>query len=697
MARSCEFQNGVLPHNRRGGGLCATQCNPTRSAHIYNATGNLITTTDPLGNQTQRVYDAVSRLTALIDPKGLQTQFRYDALNRVTELADARQGITRFSYDPNGNLLTVTDAKNQSTTYTYDAMDRLATRKDALNRMESYQYDLAGNLTQFTDRKNQVTTFQYDALNRRIGGNYAGGISTAFIYDTVGRLAKATDSITGTIQFEYDNLNRLIREISSQGTVESTYDVLGRRSMMTANGATPINYSYDAASRLIQVIQAGLIVGLGYDNANRRTNMAYPNGTSTSYTYDVASRLTTISHTGPSGGIDSLTYLYDATGNRIAATRITGSASTLPAAVQAGYNAANEQIQFNSPSPNQSFDAIGSLTTDGIITYTWDSRRQLTALTGPGLSATFHYDALGRRISKTINSVTTNYVYDRNDIVQEIGGGAVIARYVRSPRIDEPFVRQTMTGNEFYHGDALGSTLDLTNQAGAVQARYTYEAFGKTTIEGTSSNPFQYTGRENDGTGLYYYRARYLNPMTGRFIQQDPIGFAGGDLNVYAYVGNNPVLFRDELGLQATCVYSQSSGRLICTCNGNVIVDLYTYSGHGSCINDPFCAGVKSYGAVPQGVYEIGGQRRFTPEGSQKKIPGLPLTALGGTNTFGRDGFYLHGGSDGDTLPSRTPQPIDPGDLTASKGCVIVNRDERNKIRDCDAGAGGKNLFLVTP
>jgi YD repeat-containing protein len=86
----------------------------------YDANGNLITTTDPLGNATQRVYDAVSRLTNLTDPKGLQTQFRYDGLNRVTEIADARQGITRFAYDPNGNLLSVTDAKNQSTSYTYN-------------------------------------------------------------------------------------------------------------------------------------------------------------------------------------------------------------------------------------------------------------------------------------------------------------------------------------------------------------------------------------------------------------------------------------------------------------------------------------------------------------------------------------------------------------------------------------------------
>jgi len=93
--------------------------------------------------------------------------------------------------------------------------------------------------------------------------------------------------------------------------------------------------------------------------------------------------------------------------------------------------------------------------------------------------------------------------------------------------------------------------LALTNDAGAVQTTYRYDPFGNTTVTGTSTNPFQYTGRENDGTGLMFYRARYYSPTLQRFISEDPIEFFGGDVNLYAYVLNSPLNFIDPYGLAA--------------------------------------------------------------------------------------------------------------------------------------------------
>ncbi len=261
----------------------------------------------------------------------------------------------------------------------------------------------------------------------------------------------------------------------------------------------------------------------------------------------MASRLTTINHIGPSGIIEALTYAYDPAGNRTSLTRNNGTASLLPAAVaSATYDTANEQTAFAGAA--LTYDNNGNLTNDGINTYVWDARNRLVAMSG-GTTANFVYDPLGRRTSKMINSVVSQFAYDGNDIVAEIGGGAVGANYLRSLNIDEPFIRQTNTGNEHYHTDALGSSLAMSNIAGASATTYTYEPFGKTAVTGTSSNSLQYTGRENDGIGLTYYRARYYSPSAHRFIGLDPLGFQGGSANFYSYGMNSPANFIHPLGL----------------------------------------------------------------------------------------------------------------------------------------------------
>ncbi len=545
----------TISYNTFGQPISVTDPLGNTTTFEYDQAGNLITTTDPLGNKTRRTYDLVSRLIQITDARGKGTGFSYDGLNRVTQITDAIGGLTKFSYDPNGNLLSVTDARNQATTYTYDSMDRLATRTDPLLRKEIYSYDLNGNMIQFSDRKGQISRFGYDFLNRRISSIFDDGSKTEFVYDGGGRLNAMTDTIAGPISFAYDNLNRLIQEDTPLGSISYAYDTIGRRTTMTASGQQPVGYSYDANSRLTSVAQGTQVVGLGYDTAGKRTSLAYPNGVTTSYNYDQASRLTRILHQGTASVIEDLSYTYDAAGNRISFNRANGTATQLPGAVQAAYDAANQQIQFNSTTPNLSYDANGNLTSqadaNGTTTYSWDARNRLVSVSGPEVSASFVYDALGRRISKTISGVRTDYQYDGNDIIAESNGGILSATYLRSLNIDEPFIRQSGT-NEYFHTDALGSVLALTDQAGFIHTSYSYEPFGKTTTTGSSSNPFQYTGRENDGTGLYYYRARYYSATHSRFLLEDPIGCVSGDLNFYQYALSNPLNEKDSEGLKST-------------------------------------------------------------------------------------------------------------------------------------------------
>jgi RHS repeat-associated protein len=144
----------------------------------------------------------------------------------------------------------------------------------------------------------------------------------------------------------------------------------------------------------------------------------------------------------------------------------------------------------------------------------------------------------------------TVYLYDGKNSLEEADSlGNVLARYTQPKYIDEPLAELRSSGSSFYEVDALGSITSLTNPGGAIANTYTYDSFGNATnFTGTLANPFRYAARESDSeTGLYYYRARYYDPTSGRFISEDPIKFKGG-INFYPYVKNDAVNWRDPDG-----------------------------------------------------------------------------------------------------------------------------------------------------
>jgi RHS repeat-associated protein len=159
------------------------------------------------------------------------------------------------------------------------------------------------------------------------------------------------------------------------------------------------------------------------------------------------------------------------------------------------------------------------------------------------------YDAFGRRQVKTLGATVTSYLYDGANTVQELTGGTPSANLLTGLGVDELFQRAEGATTRIALADALGSTLALADTAGVVQTSYSYAPYGETTLTGAASNnPAKYTGREDDSDGLYFYRARYYHPVMSRFVSEDPIGFAGGDPNLYRYAASSPTNFSDPSG-----------------------------------------------------------------------------------------------------------------------------------------------------
>lgn len=267
-----------------------------------------------------------------------------------------------------------------------------------------------------------------------------------------------------------------------------------------------------------------------YDNAGNRLTMSAPNGLH-NYGYDNIYQLLGVS------GAQTHNYTYDAAGNRLTADGTNYSANNLNQYSVVGAS-------------DFTYDNNGNLTSDGSKTFSYDYENRLSMVSGLS-SAVYVYDAFGRRVRKTVNGVVTNYVYDGDRIIEERNGsGALVATYVYGDGIDEVLTMTRASQTYYYFYDGLGSVTDITNATGEVVESYSYDVYGVPNHTSTIGNRFYFTGREYDSeSGLYYYRARHYNPVIGRFLQQDPLDLIP-DINVYRYVGNNPINWIDPWGLE---------------------------------------------------------------------------------------------------------------------------------------------------
>ncbi|MGB7071440.1 MAG: RHS repeat-associated core domain-containing protein, partial [Candidatus Sulfotelmatobacter sp.] len=183
--------------------------------------------------------------------------------------------------------------------------------------------------------------------------------------------------------------------------------------------------------------------------------------------------------------------------------------------------------------------------------YTWDFENRMVSAVVPGTgTVTFKYDPFGRRIYKLSPNATSIFLYSGTNLLETVNGsGSEVASYAQTRNIDELLAELRASTADYYEADALGSITSLSNSSGTLANTYTYDSFGNLTAStGALRNYFQYTGREFDQeTGAYYYRARYYDEQTGRFISEDPTKFKGG-INFYPYVKNSSLNWRDPDG-----------------------------------------------------------------------------------------------------------------------------------------------------
>jgi RHS repeat-associated protein len=588
----------------------------------YDARRALVRTVYPDGTDERLFYTPTdpAELAMVRDRAGRETLYGYDLMMQLTSVTDPMGNVWSFTYDEVGNRTSQTDPNGHVTQFAYDQRGREIRRTLPGGLAQQRAYDLEGNLISRRDFGGALTTYAYDEMNRLAERLHPDGTSVEWSYTPTGMIASVTD-LRGTTGYGYDNRDRLT-SVTQPGNLglAYAYDAGSRLTSLTASAggfASTENFTYDAANRFLTVTDPlARVYAFTHDATGKRATLTHPNGVQTTYGYNRLDQMTTLVTRNASAAVlqsynytvgadgnrsqvveadgTSRAYLYDAA-NRLTRETVEGPSGPVSESAY-GYDPASNLVQVNAVSAAGSstriltYDDRDRLLLDGAISFTWDADGRLLTRSGPDglvnvwdsesrLVETVHadgtveehrYDAAGNRVETAVTpfggaTSVTRYIVDTraklSHVVAEVNaGGAIQAHYIRAG--DELLSVVRPTGTRFYHADALGSVRRLTDETGAVTDTYTFDALGNLTAQaGTDPNPYLFAGEPIGAQGeLYYNRARYLDPATGRFLSMDP--FAGDvlqpkTLHRYLYALGNPVNFTDpsgEMGLASVSV-----------------------------------------------------------------------------------------------------------------------------------------------
>jgi RHS repeat-associated protein len=587
-----------------GNRLTATDPLTHRVTYHYDADQNLDQMTDADGNVATFVYDADNELTQKKRADSPQTMLTtdYNPDGTVLNQKDGKGNpILTFGYNTFAQRTTVTDALGNTTTYTFDNVGNITSKQDPGGNCSAtppaactmYAYDAANQLTSvtFSDGTTpNISGIKYDPSGQRIAATDGTGTS-AWAWDSLNRLVSYTNGNGAQVQWVY-NLRNLPTTVTYPTTLSVTegYDNAGRWTSAQDWNGNLTTFGYDANSNLTTETfptASGVIDTFTFNNADHITAITSKKGRTTlfsaTYTRDAANQLT--SDTSGASGTGS--YKYDPLNQLCyAGSSNTSPCSSPPSGTAYKYDAADNLIQ-NGTTQQQAFNNSDELcwtaaTTNpcatppsGASTYQYDLRGNRIAFNPNGAQAqTFAYDQANRLSSFTVGAATTSYGYNADSLrMCKLAGSAPLpctspsasqfvwdsvdgnlilkdgaTLYVYGPG-GLPVEQVTASATYYFHHDQGGSTRLVTTSAGANQATYTFDPFGKLVAStGSLVNPLLYTGQYLDSeTGSYYLRARYYDPRTAQFLSRDPA--TESTREPYGYVSNSPLNRADPTGL----------------------------------------------------------------------------------------------------------------------------------------------------
>lgn len=563
---------------------------------FYDADGRFVKYQDQLLQTTMSQFDNLGNLLKVIQPDGTASSMSYDSKGNVTKVVDPLQQTVSMTYGPYKRMTAITDPESKTSAYNYDSQGNLASIVYPDSTSRSYSHDSLGNITTSVNRRGTPINYTYNANGRVLRKDYSNGTSTRYSYDVFGDLVSVTDP-TGTTSMEYDAIRQLTRITYPNGRyLEYTYDSAGRRTSVTDQLGYRIDYAYNDDGLLESVTKdgAGEIAHYTYDNMQRLVKKALGNGVYTINEYDIASRLVRLTNYSADNQVlsqftyefNSLnrrtkmttvdgvwTYGYDKSGQLISARFTSSSADLADKEITYVYDNAGNRISetVNSTTTNYAvnnmnqyilqpgsmtfaYDADGNLISKSDGTSTWqyfyDAENRLVSSTGPDGTTEYQYDGLGNLTAVNKNGSIKHYLIDPAGLGNLVGEyddtGNLVTRY-------DYGLGLLSKDNDYYTFDGNGNTSEMTDPTDQIVNAYGYEPFGKALYSSeTVPNSFKFVGRlgvrqvDND---LLYMRNRFYSPSLGRFMSEDPLGLAGGDVTLYRYVGNNPIMFVDPTGL----------------------------------------------------------------------------------------------------------------------------------------------------